>query len=370
MSKSAKLAVTQLVLVAICAGAAALAVFGRSFWQQTNAQPADRPTAHEPAPWPAGLPDSPGVLWKFEGPRAGSDATPLIVDGVVYIGGSSTAISARIDLATGDKRWEAAFPDGGFNASAAVSRRAASTSAMPTASSIASTPPTARRSGSYKTEGRNQLRRQFLPRLGAVRLAGRHALCLDADTGKLVWKHEIDDQIRCSPTVVEDRAFIAGCDGKLHMIALDDGTEVGERRYRIAHRHHAGGAGDRSLLWHRSGHVLRDRLARAEGSLALGRTKGLRCDSLECRGHARGGDRRQPRQARARTESGRRQGDLDVSDPVAASIRRRWWSVRGCSSARPTAACMASIAARARRCGNTKPAANSPASPPWPTADW
>ena len=34
--------------------------------------------------------------------------------------------------------------------------------------------------------------------------------CLNADSGKLVWKHAIDDQIRCTPTVVENRAFVAG----------------------------------------------------------------------------------------------------------------------------------------------------------------
>ena len=37
--------------------------------------------------------------------------------------------------------------------------------------------------------------------------------CLNAKTGSLVWKHMIEDQIRCTPTIVENRAFLAGCDG-------------------------------------------------------------------------------------------------------------------------------------------------------------
>ena len=49
---------------------------------------------------------------------------------------------------------------------------------------------------------------------------------LDAVSGKLAWKYAIGDQIRCSPTVVDGRAMVAGCDGKLHIIRLDDIRDV------------------------------------------------------------------------------------------------------------------------------------------------
>ncbi|HND56634.1 MAG TPA: PQQ-like beta-propeller repeat protein, partial [Pirellulaceae bacterium] len=42
----------------------------------------------------------------------------------------------------------------------------------------------------------------------------------------LKWKFAIADQIRCSPTIVENRAFVAGCDSKLHIIDLDSGKET------------------------------------------------------------------------------------------------------------------------------------------------
>jgi outer membrane protein assembly factor BamB len=38
----------------------------------------------------------------------------------------------------------------------------------------------------------------------------------------------IEDQIRCSPTIVEDRVFLAGCDGKLHILDLNDGKDVAQ----------------------------------------------------------------------------------------------------------------------------------------------
>ena len=50
--------------------------------------------------------------------------------------------------------------------------------------------------------------------------------CLDG-AGKQVWKHTIGDQIRCFPTVVANRAFVAGCDSTLHIIDLDTGKSTG-----------------------------------------------------------------------------------------------------------------------------------------------
>jgi outer membrane protein assembly factor BamB len=53
--------------------------------------------------------------------------------------------------------------------------------------------------------------------------------CLTLADGKAVWKHSIADQIRCSPTVARgpqgDRVFLAGCDGKLHVLDSVTGDE-------------------------------------------------------------------------------------------------------------------------------------------------
>ena len=58
------------------------------------------------------------------------------------------------------------------------------------------------------------------------RLAGWHALLPERQERAVVWKYSIDDQIRCTPTVVEGRAFVAGCDGALHIIDLTKGNEL------------------------------------------------------------------------------------------------------------------------------------------------
>ena len=51
---------------------------------------------------------------------------------------------------------------------------------------------------------------------------------LDSETGEKKWDLKTPDQIRCSVTVVKDRAFVAGCDGFFHIIDLKTGTEAGK----------------------------------------------------------------------------------------------------------------------------------------------
>jgi outer membrane protein assembly factor BamB len=51
---------------------------------------------------------------------------------------------------------------------------------------------------------------------------------LQVDNGTLKWKYSTGDQLRCSPTIVENRTFLGGCDAKLHVVNLDDGTSLGE----------------------------------------------------------------------------------------------------------------------------------------------
>jgi outer membrane protein assembly factor BamB len=51
---------------------------------------------------------------------------------------------------------------------------------------------------------------------------------LNAGTGKLAWKYESKDQIRCFPTTVGDRALVAACDGQLHVVDLRLGKSVAD----------------------------------------------------------------------------------------------------------------------------------------------
>src|SRR5262249_47026248 len=69
----------------------------------------------------ASLPDNPQFLWKYTVPKGSFEATPIVVDGVVYIGDMDGTVYA-IDLLTHEKKWT--FDNGtdkaGFNTAAAV----------------------------------------------------------------------------------------------------------------------------------------------------------------------------------------------------------------------------------------------------------
>lgn len=48
---------------------------------------------------------------------------------------------------------------------------------------------------------------------------------LNRNTGEKAWELETADEVRCGITVVDGRAFVAGCDASVHIIDLDTGKE-------------------------------------------------------------------------------------------------------------------------------------------------
>lgn len=52
--------------------------------------------------------------------------------------------------------------------------------------------------------------------------------CLSAKTGKLIWKYETNDQIRCAASIGNGKTFLGGCDAGLHVVDLATGKAIGE----------------------------------------------------------------------------------------------------------------------------------------------
>jgi outer membrane protein assembly factor BamB len=175
--------------------------------------------AHSP------LPDDLDVVWKYTaGKDAGFDATPVIADGVIYLGDSTDTFHA-VRLADGKQVWRKGFADSGFAAGAAFE------------------------SGRLYVGDVN----------GIVR-------CLDANNGNEIWNHKLDGEVyagptphgdyvlftceagtltwlskkdgkphgsfrieaplRCTPTIASGRVVLAGCDSKLHIIDVESAKEV------------------------------------------------------------------------------------------------------------------------------------------------
>ena len=147
------------------------------------------------------LTDNPQLLWKFSVPKGSFSATPVVVDDTVYIGDLDGTFYA-LDLITDRRRWK--FDLGADKIGFALRPRCEmdwSTSATPTVRSFVSTPKPAKRNGRSKPMAKSIRPRTFIRITCLFGSQDATLYCLNAKTGELQWKHQIGDQIRCSPTV-------------------------------------------------------------------------------------------------------------------------------------------------------------------------
>lgn len=173
------------------------------------------------------LPEKLELLWKFPVEDGAFEATPVIVDGVVYIGDLDGTFYA-LDLASGEKRWTFLNPSErvGFNSAAGVRDGRAYVGDVE-GNFYCLDLAKGEKLWDAKAEGEINSGANFYKDFVLFGSQDSKLYCLNATTGQEAWKHATGDQVRCSPTVIEGRCFLAGCDGKLHVIDLDHGKEIG-----------------------------------------------------------------------------------------------------------------------------------------------
>ena len=72
--------------------------------------------------------------------------------------------------------------------------------------------------------------------------------CLDAETGRLLWKFYTEGPVRLAPSVVDDRLYFGSDDGHAYCISTDNGTLVWKRRIADKDRR-IGGNGRMISAW-------------------------------------------------------------------------------------------------------------------------
>ena len=169
--------------------------------------------------------------WQKQISTIGFDATPVIADGVIYLGDLDGSFWA-INLADGSERWKISGSLG-YTSSAAVCDDVVvvgDIDGMVRGLSVAdgSTLWTYESAGEISGGPTVLPAESDLPLRVLVGSQDATLLCLAAADGRVLWSHTIADQIRCSPTVAAGRVFLAGCDGKLHVISTADGSALGE----------------------------------------------------------------------------------------------------------------------------------------------
>jgi outer membrane protein assembly factor BamB len=197
----------------------------------------DAPASSPPSPsaWPLGrgnplstgvypgtLPEKLEVLWTFEPEKAGFEATAVIADGVVFVGSLDGEMFA-VNLADGSEKWK--FPtEAGFRAAAAFRDGRLYAGDMDGVVYCLDAA-TGEELWKFSTDGEISGAPGFYQDKLLVGSQDATLYCLNLD-GTEAWRFTIGDQIRCGITVVENRAFLAGCDGLLHIVNLDTGESA------------------------------------------------------------------------------------------------------------------------------------------------
>ena len=147
--------------------------------------------------------------------------------------------------------------------------------------------------------------------------------CLTKD-GKEKWKFKTNGPVNGSPAVADGKTFVAGCDSSIHVIDIDKGTELNAVELTGQAAATAAVVGEQLYVGNMANDLQAVDLEKAARSLwtftppkqATAVLRLRRGDgSIRCR--------RQPQQARVRPGSQKGQGQMDVSQRRAASIRRR-----------------------------------------------
>jgi outer membrane protein assembly factor BamB len=173
------------------------------------------------------LPDQLDLLWKYTVDKGAFEATPAIVDGVVYIGDMDGTFYA-LDLQSGQPRWKFDYgkDKAGFTTAAAVRDGLVYIGDMD-GNFFCLDAASGEKKWKATSDSEIDSAANFYQDNVLVGSQDTTLYCFDAHTGKPQWKHQIGDQIRCSPTVIENSCFLAGCDGKLHVIDVRSGEETG-----------------------------------------------------------------------------------------------------------------------------------------------
>lgn len=171
------------------------------------------------------LVDDLDVLWKYQaGKDAAFDATPVIADGMIYIGDSAGTFHT-VQLTDGKRVWTRDFADSGFAAGAAIEKSRIYVGDV---------------NGIVRCLAANNGKEYWNQKLEGEVYAGPTPngdyVLFTCEAGTLSWLNKKDGKphntfhieapLRCTPTIAAGHVLLAGCDSRLHIIDVESGKET------------------------------------------------------------------------------------------------------------------------------------------------
>lgn len=171
------------------------------------------------------LPDQLDVLWKYSASdEAGFDATPVVLNGIVYIGDSAGSVHA-VQLADGTALWTKQFADASFAAGAAVENERLYIGDV---NGVVRCLATANGEEQWSANLQGEVYAGPTPHGDDLLVTAESGTlaCFRKSDGQERWRFHIDAPLRCSPTISAGRVMLAGCDSLLHIIDATNGKET------------------------------------------------------------------------------------------------------------------------------------------------
>ena len=175
------------------------------------------------------LPDEPALLWTYDSGGSALEATPVVADGVAYLGDADGTVHA-VRVADGSSVWKRRFEQQLFLTAGGVADGALFVADVDGVVHCLATEDGAER-WTFDVESETYGGPIVFHRAGAklvlLPTESGQLIALDAASGEERWRFEIDAPLRCAATVVNGHALLAGCDGNLHTIDVATGEETG-----------------------------------------------------------------------------------------------------------------------------------------------
>ena len=172
------------------------------------------------------LPSKLEVLWQHDIPKGAFEGTPIIVGTkqkpVVYIGDADGSLLAMA-LKTGKVLWEFKS-EIGFTTAPAYRDGLIYIGDLD--GKFFCVDESGKKVWEFAAEDSIDSSANFYKNMVLFGSRDAKLYALDAKSGELIWQLDTSDQVRCSISVVGGRAFVAGCDGALHIVQLDEGKEL------------------------------------------------------------------------------------------------------------------------------------------------
>ena len=175
------------------------------------------------------LPDEPALLWTYDSGGSALEATPVVADGVAYLGDADGTVHA-VRVADGSSVWKRRFEQQLFLTAGGVADGALFVADVDGVVHCLVTEDGAERwtfDVESETYGGPIVFHGAEAKLVLLPTESGQLIALDAASGEERWRFEIDAPLRCAATVVNGHALLAGCDGNLHTIDLATGEETG-----------------------------------------------------------------------------------------------------------------------------------------------